>query len=92
MDFYVTRDLEPQKWYPRDETGKATFDDLPSEHWRNVEVDIPFRPYPDGRPRLSPAEVDDVVAFLQTLTDGYVPPDMPAAPARQPKAPTEPPR
>jgi cytochrome c peroxidase len=35
---------------------------------------VPFAPLPGGRPRLNDREVDDIVAFLGTLTDGYKPP------------------
>jgi cytochrome c peroxidase len=77
VDFYVTRDTNPEKWYPRDSEGKATYDDLPKKYWGNVSQEVPFKPYPNGKPRLSPAEIDDIVAFLQTLTDGFVPPRKP---------------
>ena len=70
VEFYVTRDTNPDKWY-----GKGQrYNDLPEKYRANVNVDIPFKPLPGGKPRLSPREIDDVVSFLGTLTDGYQPP------------------
>lgn len=70
--FYATRDTQPRRWYPRGANGQAErFDDLPQRYHANVEAGIPFKPTPDGRPRLTPAEIDDIVAFLKTLSDGY---------------------
>jgi cytochrome c peroxidase len=71
--FYATRDTAPQAWYPRRADGQVDkFDDLPSRYHGNVNTEVPFRPLAGQRPRLSPREIDDIVAFLQTLTDGYV--------------------
>jgi len=73
--FYVERDTKPQKWYPSGNDGKiAKFDDLPAEYVTNVNTDAPFGGKPGDRPALSPSEIDDIVAFLRTLTDGYSPP------------------
>jgi cytochrome c peroxidase len=39
-------------------------------------VDVETRPYhrrPAQRPALNDEEIDDIVAFLHTLTDGYAP-------------------
>jgi len=39
-------------------------------------VDLETRPYhrrPGQRPALSDEDIDDIVAFLHTLTDSYVP-------------------
>jgi len=75
VEFYATRDTNPGKWYPRGKDGKLEkFDDLPPQYRGNVNADAPFAPLPGNRPRLTPAEIDDIVAFLNTLTDGYVPP------------------
>jgi cytochrome c peroxidase len=49
------------------------FDDLPLEYRSNVETDPPFGGSPRSVPVLTTAEIDDVVAFLNTLTDGYRP-------------------
>jgi cytochrome c peroxidase len=67
--FYATRDTNPERWYPG-----VKFDDLPPELRRNVDVEMrPYHRKPGQRPALSEEEVDDIVAFLQTLTDGYAP-------------------
>lgn len=72
--FYVERDVAPARWYPTDAQGAVRkFDDLPEQYWANVNDEPPFGGAPGDAPRLSPAEIDDVVAFLQTLTDGYTP-------------------
>ena len=47
------------------------FDDLPAQYLTNVNTDPPFGGKPGGKPALSDAEIDDIVAFLGTLTDGY---------------------
>src|SRR5580692_4284636 len=74
MDFYVQRDTNPQKWYPRDANGNARkFDDLPAAYRVNVDVEPPFGGHPGDRPALSDDEIDDVVAFMRTLTDGFLP-------------------
>lgn len=72
--FYVERDTKPEKWYPRRADGKVEkFDDLPARCRANVNMDPPFGGKPGDPPALSEAEIDDVVAFLETLTDGYKP-------------------
>ena len=50
------------------------FDDLPARYRVNINTDPPFGGKPGDKPALSDAEIDDIVAFLGTLTDGYVPP------------------
>jgi cytochrome c peroxidase len=68
--FYATRDTDPARWYPE---GKK-FNDLPSQYHANVDVDTPpYQRRPQQRPQLTDAEIDDIVAFLYTLTDGYKP-------------------
>jgi cytochrome c peroxidase len=70
--FYVERDTDPGKWYPRDSTGQILkFDDLPQRYRDNVNTEAPFGRHPGERPVLSPSEIDDIVVFLNTLTDGY---------------------
>ena len=72
MEFYVERDTDPEKWYPRDGDGSLRkFDDLPSEYHANVNVEPPFDRHPGDKPALSGPEIDDIIAFLQTLNDGY---------------------
>ena len=67
--FYVTRDLTPQVWYPSD-----AYDDLPSHLRGNVNVtEGPYNRLPGQAAALTPSEIDDLVAFLRTLSDGYTP-------------------
>ena len=47
------------------------FDDLPESYRDNVNMEPPFGGRPGDPPTLSASEIDDVVAFLNTLTDGY---------------------
>jgi cytochrome c peroxidase len=73
--FYATRDTDPARWYPQDRNGRVQrYDDLPAQYQGNLENGVPFKPFADGRPRLSPREIDDIVAFLRTLDDGYAVP------------------
>jgi cytochrome c peroxidase len=37
------------------------------------KTDAPFDRHPGDAPALSPAEMDDIIAFLKTLSDGYTP-------------------
>ena len=68
--FYATRDTDPARWYRRRPDGSVqAYDDLPPASVPFVDREVPFQPLPDGRPRLDDAEIDDLVAFLQTLTD-----------------------
>ena len=72
VEFYVTRDTKPEKWYAKNATGKLIkFDDLPLQYRNNINNDVPFLPMPGNKPRLNKKEIDAVVAFLKTLTDGY---------------------
>ena len=66
--FYAQRDIEPGKYYPSAPDGTVLkFNDLPEVYIQNVSTELPFGP----RRLLSDADVDDLVAFLRTLTDGY---------------------
>lgn len=72
--FYVQRDTHPEQFYSRTPDGKVNvFDDLPQRYKRNVNTDeVPYNNVRGATPTLDENEIDDVVAFLQTLTDGYV--------------------
>ncbi len=73
--FYVERETHPERWYSRKPDGSVDkYDDLPEEAKANINTDPPFDRKAGDEPALSPAEIDDVVAFLGTLTDGYEPP------------------
>ncbi len=74
IEFYAERDTNPGKWYPRDgDRHVRKFDDLPARYQANVDSDPPFGGRPGRAPPLSAADIDDIVAFLQTLTDGFRP-------------------
>jgi cytochrome c peroxidase len=73
--FYALRDTAPQRIYGRDAGGRERrFDDLPQKYQGHVNKDVPFGGKPGDKPSLTEAEIADVVAFLKTLTDGYVAP------------------
>ncbi|MGN6704077.1 MAG: cytochrome-c peroxidase, partial [Burkholderiaceae bacterium] len=71
--FYVRRDTNPEEWYPVGADGTAQkFNDLPPAYRGNVNTtEAPYNRVPGMAPALSEAEIDDVVNFLKTLTDGY---------------------
>jgi cytochrome c peroxidase len=70
--FYAERDTKPQKWYPRAADGRILkFDDLPAAYVANLDTQAPFDRQPGDSPRLSEQDIQDIVAFLQTLSDGY---------------------
>ncbi|WP_229743905.1 cytochrome-c peroxidase [Aliidongia dinghuensis] len=72
LEFYVERDTDPGKWYGRKPDGTVDkYDDLPAAYHGNVNTDPPFDRKPGDKPALDAAEIDDVIAFLGTLTDGY---------------------
>jgi cytochrome c peroxidase len=68
--FYATRDTDPGRWYSRNADGSVhAYDDLPAAMAGFVDREPPFAPLPGGQPRLDDHDVDDLVAFLKTLTD-----------------------
>jgi cytochrome c peroxidase len=73
VDFYVTRDTDPRRWYAPSNTGSLqSFDDMPEPYRSNVNKDkVPYSKKMGEGARLSPSGIDAVVAFLQTLDDGY---------------------
>jgi cytochrome c peroxidase len=66
--FYTAADGKPDLY---------EYNDLPVEYDANVNIaEVPYTPPTFGggqAPTLNAAEIDDVVAFLCTLTDGYDP-------------------
>jgi cytochrome c peroxidase len=74
LTFYVQRDTNPEKFYPvRPDGSVDKFDDLPPEYRQNVnQEEVPDNRKPGEQPALTDAEIDDVIAFLGTLSDGYV--------------------
>jgi cytochrome c peroxidase len=75
VGFYVRRDTNPDEWYPLAASGSVNkFDDLPVQYHRNVNVtEAPYNRTLGQQPALTPDEVDLIVEFLATLTDGYQP-------------------
>jgi cytochrome c peroxidase len=73
LGFYVRRDTNPEEWYPRAADGSVNkFDDLPAPYKKNVNLsEAPYNRFPGMAPALSAAEIEDVIAFLGTLNDGY---------------------
>jgi cytochrome c peroxidase len=70
--FYAERDLAPARWYKRAaDGGVVIYDDLPPSLRVNVNKEPPFDRVAGERAALSAQDIDDVVAFLRTLTDGY---------------------
>lgn len=74
LDFYASRDSQPQKWYPKDAQGNVQkFNELPSRYHINVNTkEVPYNATEGGANSLSGAEIQDLMAFLKTLEDGYV--------------------
>lgn len=66
VTFYATRSIEPKKWY-RD--GKQ-FDDVAAAHKGNINIaTMPYNRRKGMKPALDDDDIDDIVAFLRTLTD-----------------------
>ncbi|HEY2435062.1 MAG TPA: cytochrome c peroxidase [Vicinamibacterales bacterium] len=70
LRFYNTRDTDPELWYPSVDGVVQKFDDLPAPYRGNIDTQMPL----DGRPRhssppMSDQDLEDLLAFLQTLTD-----------------------
>lgn len=68
--FYATRDLDPARWYPVVGGQAQLYNDLPATYRTNVQQGAPFR-RPGQPPAFSAQDGADLVAFLNTLTDGY---------------------
>lgn len=72
--FYIYRDVQPQRYFPRRPDGTiAIYDDLPERYWDNINQDPPFGGAIGDTQALTESEIDDIVAFLKTLNDGYSP-------------------
>jgi cytochrome c peroxidase len=86
LDFYDFRDADPARIYPH-----GVPDDLPRRYWNNIDrVDPPFGSKPGEKPALTAADKRDIIAFLQTLTDGYTPTPSPrqsTSPASRERSP-----
>ena len=74
VSFYVRRDTNPEEWYPSGANGIEKFNDLPAQYHKNVNTtEVPYNRKLGDQPALDSDEIDAVVAFLNTLTDGYQP-------------------
>ncbi|HEX7855623.1 MAG TPA: cytochrome c peroxidase [Sphingobium sp.] len=75
LDFYNLRAVAPERVYPKTASGKVDiYDDLPARYHANIDVaDTPFDRKRGGTPPLNDAEMQDIIAFLHTLDDGYRP-------------------
>lgn len=74
LRFYVMRDTNPELWYPVVNGTTDKFNDLPPAYRANVNTkEVPYNRKPGDAPALSDAEIEDVLAFLATLNDGYTP-------------------
>ncbi len=74
LTFYVQRDTNPEKFYPVVNGVVEKFDDLPPVYHGNVNrTEAPYNRNPGDAPALSDSEVDDLIVFLGTLTDGFTP-------------------
>lgn len=70
LQFYVSRDTDAARWYPVVNGRVNQYDDLPPRLRGNVDVtDEPLTRHPGEPPAWTDAQIDDVVAFLETLTD-----------------------
>ena len=73
INFYNERDLYPEKYYSHNADGSVDlFDDLPPGFAVNIAHDQPLDRKPGDERALSEADIDDLIAFLQTLTDADV--------------------
>jgi len=75
LRFYVRRDTNPEEFYPVAADGTVQkFNDLPAELHGNVNTsEVPYDRSRGEAPRLGEDELDDLEAFLNTLTDGFRP-------------------
>ncbi len=73
LDFYNFRDVDPGRIYPRAADGSVEkLNDLPARYRANLDVaDAPFDRAPGEAPPMSAGDEADLLAFLQTLTDGF---------------------
>lgn len=72
VSFYATRNSNPARWYTKpDGTPDILYNDLPVAYAQNVEpTNNPGKPIAPG---LNATDIQNVVSFLCTLTDGYDP-------------------
>jgi cytochrome c peroxidase len=73
LRFYVRRDTNPEEWYPAGPDGTVVkFNDVPAAMRGNVNTsEAPYNRQQGMAPALSDDEIEDMIRFLNTLTDGY---------------------
>ncbi|HEY4130951.1 MAG TPA: cytochrome c peroxidase, partial [Gemmatimonadaceae bacterium] len=73
LAFYVRRDTHPAEWYAHASRARVNkFDDFPRALRGNVDtLSLPLTRHAGEQPVWNDADIDDVIAFLKTLTDGY---------------------
>ncbi|HZZ91844.1 MAG TPA: cytochrome c peroxidase [Usitatibacter sp.] len=70
IEFYNTRDTDPGRWYPTLTGVVQKFDDLPPRYRGNIDRQAPLDGRaPGSKPAMSGQDVEDLEAFLGTLTD-----------------------
>lgn len=73
VTFYVQRDTHPERWYlDANQQPDVKFNDLPEAYLGNVNTsEAPYNRLLGGEPALNSTEIDEVVSFLCTLSDGW---------------------
>jgi cytochrome c peroxidase len=67
LAFYASRDTDPAKWYGK---VSAKFNDVPKAYQRLVNTsEAPYGGKLGESPKLNAQDIDDLQAFLHTLTD-----------------------
>jgi len=70
LEFYVNRDLTPERWYPRVNAQVNRFDDMPQRYRLNVDIsDAPLNRDAGEAPALNAGQIIQLIAFLRTLDD-----------------------
>lgn len=65
--FYASRDTDPSRWYG---SSSQRFNDVPGRYQNNVNSsEIPYNQSAGEAARLSEQDIDDLLAFLHTLSD-----------------------
>jgi len=73
--FYNTRDTQPELWYPTRKGKVQKYDDLPVKYRPNLDTQAPLDAKAVGAPgAMTGQDMEDLEAFLNTLTDHYRPP------------------
>ncbi|MBC3863537.1 cytochrome-c peroxidase [Undibacterium jejuense] len=72
IHFYAERDSKPEKWFPKSHGKTELYNDLPKKYRENVDhITAPFNRKKTDGPVMTEAEMQDLLAFLKTLDDGY---------------------